>query len=80
MAVEKTILVRDYINPSRLPDYDFVINPYTGCTHKCLYCYAEFMKRFSKHEEEWGDFVDIKNATRPINLVKLDGASIKFSN
>lgn len=80
MAVEKTILVRDYINPSRLPDYDFVINPYTGCTHKCLYCYAEFMKRFSKHEEEWGDFVDIKNATRPINLVKLDGASILLSS
>ena len=40
--------------------YDYVINPYIGCQHACYYCYARFMKRFSGHQEPWGEFVDIK--------------------
>jgi len=40
--------------------YNYVINPYVGCQHACSYCYARFMKRFSKHKEPWGEFVDIK--------------------
>jgi DNA repair photolyase len=40
--------------------YPYVINPYTGCQHNCLYCYAHFMKRFTRHKEPWGQFVDVK--------------------
>ncbi|MBN2078470.1 MAG: radical SAM protein [Spirochaetes bacterium] len=40
--------------------FDYVINPYVGCAHGCLYCYARFMKKFTGHREPWGDFVDIK--------------------
>src|SRR5512143_2498872 len=40
--------------------YPYVINPYTGCQHNCLYCYARFMKRFTGHREPWGEFVDVK--------------------
>lgn len=80
MVAENIKRVRDIVNPSRLPDYDYVINPYVGCTHKCMYCYAEFMKRFSKHEEEWGDFVDAKLSSRPINLIRLDGANVLMSS
>src|SRR5512142_1662683 len=40
--------------------YPYVINPYTGCQHACLYCYARFMKRFTGHREPWGEFVDVK--------------------
>lgn len=44
--------------------YDYVVNPYVGCQHGCSYCYATFMRRFTRHKEPWGDFVDIKiNAT-----------------
>ncbi len=40
--------------------YPYVINPYTGCQHSCSYCYARFMKRYSGHQEPWGQFVDVK--------------------
>lgn len=40
--------------------YPYVINPYTGCQHNCSYCYARFMKRFTGHQEPWGQFVDVK--------------------
>ena len=39
---------------------DFSLNPYVGCSHKCVYCYARFMKRFRNYPEEWGEFVDVK--------------------
>lgn len=51
--------------------YDYVINPYVGCQHACSYCYARFMKRFSKHKEPWGEFVDVK-----INAADLLGREI----
>lgn len=40
--------------------FDYALNPYTGCSHACSYCYARFMKRFSGHREPWGEFVDVK--------------------
>ena len=40
--------------------YDYALNPYVGCRHGCVYCYARFMKRFTGHMEKWGDFVDVK--------------------
>jgi len=41
--------------------YDYTINPYTGCLHGCVYCYANFMRRFSGHlHDPWGSFVDVK--------------------
>lgn len=45
---------------SNLPASDYVVNPYVGCPHKCIYCYASFMKRFTKHKEAWGEFLDVK--------------------
>lgn len=56
----KTVNAKNLIVKSKLPASDYVINPYIGCTHKCQYCYASFMKRFTSHGEEWGNFVDIK--------------------
>ncbi len=51
----KSILLR-----SGIPDVTYCINPYTGCPHACIYCYASFMKRFTGHTEPWGEFIDIK--------------------
>jgi DNA repair photolyase len=50
---------KSLLNQSKLADY--CINPYIGCQHACRYCYAEFItKKFTKHGEAWGEFVDVK--------------------
>lgn len=56
----KEIKAKSIIVKSGLPDSDFVINPYIGCMHGCIYCYARFMKRFTNHHEPWGKFLDVK--------------------
>lgn len=42
------------------PGGGWAINPYVGCGHGCLYCYARFIKRFTNHNEPWGSFVDCR--------------------
>jgi|SRR3989344_4307044 len=54
------IQVKSILTNSKLPEADYVINPYTGCMHACPYCYAVFIKRFTNHKEKWGEFVDVK--------------------
>ncbi|MCF7906803.1 radical SAM protein [Patescibacteria group bacterium] len=79
----KEIEAKSIIVKSNLPEGDFVINPYTGCGHACLYCYARFMKRFTNHSESWGDFIDIKiNAPNliPENTEKFKNKSIVFGS
>ncbi len=52
--------VKSILTKSNLPLADYSVNPYTGCTHACRYCYASFMKRFTNHPEPWGGFLDVK--------------------
>lgn len=56
----KEILCKSILNKTGIPAGDYALNPYIGCEHGCIYCYAVFMKRFSGHKEPWGNFVDIK--------------------
>lgn len=56
----KTALVK-----SKLPVSEWVINPYRGCGHGCLWCYARFTEKFASQREgrevrPWGSFVDVK--------------------
>ena len=57
---------RSILSKSGIPGIDYCINPYTGCSHGCRYCYATFMKRFTGHGEPWGSFVDAKINTPEI--------------
>lgn len=51
---------RTALNLSKISGMAYCLNPYTGCEHRCIYCYATFMRRFRNHSEEWGSFVDVK--------------------
>ena len=77
---ERCIEAKDYLTKSNLPASDYVINPYVGCPHACKYCYACFMKRFTGHDEPWGDFIDIKLCNKPISLRKITGKSVFMSS
>ncbi len=78
--IEKEIQATDYLTKSNLPSSDYVINPYVGCPHGCMYCYARFMKRFTNHSEKWGDFIDIKKCSKNINIKKLTGKTVFLSS
>jgi DNA repair photolyase len=54
------IETKHILTHSKVPGLGYSINPYVGCQHACVYCYARFMKRFTSHEEPWGQFVDAK--------------------
>ena len=71
----KSILVK-----SNLPASDYVANPYSGCTHKCRYCYASFMERFTGHDEAWGDFLDVKEYVSDKLPKNLNGKTILLSS
>lgn len=58
--VIKEIRCKSILTKSNLPEADYCVNPYVGCMHSCVYCYASFMRRFTGHTEEWGDFLDVK--------------------
>ena len=71
MAIQP-IQVKSILQKSSLPGAKYVINPYTGCVHGCVYCYARFMKRFTAHSEPWGTFLDSK-----VNAPEVLGQQLK---
>ncbi len=74
----KEIEAKDYLSKSGLSD--FVINPYVGCPHACLYCYAQFMSKYTNHAEPWGQYLDVKRCPKPIDLSKIKGRSVLLSS
>ncbi|MEO0019371.1 MAG: radical SAM protein [candidate division WOR-3 bacterium] len=56
----RTRRCKSALNRTGIPGGDFCLNPYLGCTHGCLYCYASFMLRYSGINEPWGSFVEAK--------------------
>lgn len=66
----KEVRAKSILSRSKVSDY--TLNPYVGCEHGCRYCYAKFIKRFTGHKEDWGEFVDVK-----INAPELLSKEIK---
>jgi DNA repair photolyase len=65
----KTALVR-----SKILGVDYVINPFLGCAHGCRYCYAVFMRKYSRQHRAaaWGSFVEVK-----VNIVEVLRAELR---
>ncbi len=51
---------RGIMNRSGIEGVTYAVNPYIGCGHGCVYCYARFMTRWYHKGERWGSFVDVK--------------------
>ena len=60
------ITCKSALNKTGIPGYHYCLNPYAGCSHGCIYCYAACMTRFARRPEPWGAYVDVK-----VNLVEV---------
>ncbi|MBD1380451.1 SPL family radical SAM protein [Metabacillus arenae] len=49
-----------------LSGYSHSLNPYTGCSFGCSYCYVRQMPVSKFRKEEWGTWVDIKKGAADI--------------
>lgn len=49
------------ISRSLLPDIDYAFNPYIGCAHGCIYCYARCFTKDREASESWGKVVKVKH-------------------
>lgn len=79
MVVVRYVKVRSLLSPTKL-GADFVINPYSGCPHGCLYCYAACMRGAAGRGEPWGSYLDVKRPAAPLDLAKLYRRSILLSS
>lgn len=59
-VIVREIAARSILCRSAIGGAEYALNPFVGCAHACVYCYAVFMKRFTNHAEPWGAFVDVK--------------------
>ena len=67
-----------------MEEYDFTLNPYSGCSFGCTYCYAAFFSKTEEARDSWGLWVKVKeNAVDLMARRKagsLDGRLIYMSS
>ena len=67
-----------------MEEYDFTLNPYSGCSFGCTYCYAAFFSHTKESRDTWGQWVKVKeNAVQLLRRKKpgaLDGKRIYMSS
>ncbi|MEM2223397.1 MAG: radical SAM protein [Acidilobaceae archaeon] len=58
--------VKNALSRRGLPDLDYALNPYAGCSFGCIYCYARLYTRDRRAYSNWGDIVIVK-----ANIIKV---------
>src|SRR6476646_4680521 len=58
-----------------LSGYSHSLNPYTGCSFGCSYCYVRQMPVSTFRDEKWGSWVDIKQGAAEIFHKELKAKS-----
>ncbi|MDE0463417.1 MAG: radical SAM protein [Caldilineaceae bacterium] len=67
-----------------MDSYNFTLNPYSGCSFGCSYCYAAFFNYDKSREQTWGEWVTVKE--NAVNLMQkrrkgsLNGKRIYMSS
>lgn len=56
--------------------YDYTLNPYSGCSFGCTYCYAAFFSRTEDQRKNWGYWVQVKENALQL-LIKFRKKSLK---
>jgi DNA repair photolyase len=56
--------------------YDFTLNPYSGCSFGCTYCYAAFFSRSEGLRQNWGYWVQVKQNALQL-LIKKRKTSLR---
>jgi DNA repair photolyase len=64
------ILARTALSPSKLPGLDYALNPYMGCCHACVYCYAPGV--LHRDRGTWTRMIEAK-----VNLPRLLSKELK---
>jgi len=44
-----------------MDSYDYTLNPYSGCSFGCNYCYAAFFSRSAEDKDSWGRWIRVKD-------------------
>ncbi|MDW7727928.1 MAG: radical SAM protein [Candidatus Methanoperedens sp.] len=68
----KETRIKTALSPSKLPGLDYALNPYRGCAHACIYCYAPSVLRWD--EGKWGEIVEVK-----VNLPRILSKTLRTS-
>ncbi len=61
MQVIRTRAKKAFV-PTKIPGAEYVLNPYVGCGHACLYCYVQSIRWYREYREmgTWGSWVVVK--------------------
>ena len=84
-AVVEYSPVRDILTRASgfMGEYDYTLNPYSGCSFGCTYCYAAFFSLSREKRDRWGHWISVKeNAVSKMERFKrsLDGKLIYMSS
>ena len=67
-----------------MEEYDYTLNPYSGCFFGCAYCYAAFFSPIVELRDTWGNWVTVKengpDLLRRRKVGNLDGKLIYMSS
>ena len=67
-----------------MEEYDYSLNPYSGCSFGCTYCYAAFFARENEQKDNWGYWVNVKEnaleVLRKFRKKPLNGKTVYMSS
>ena len=69
------MIIREYtassaLNRSGMKELEYTLNPYSGCFHGCVYCYAIDLTSKKEAADNWGEVIYVK--TNLLELLKKE--------